>query len=131
MNPHEFSRDPAVTAAQAARKLSLLSYGLYGLSFFTAGITGLIAIVINHIKYRDVRSTLYGSHFRWQMYTFWGSVLLWALLVIVALLCKWAGLSAESLMHAPALLLLINALWVIYRLVRGLVVCLEGRRMPV
>jgi uncharacterized membrane protein len=74
------SLDLSPTPAQEheARKWVIIVYVLQILSLFI-GITSIIGIIINYIKLDDVRGTWLESHFRWQMRTFWFS-LLWAVL---------------------------------------------------
>lgn len=55
-----------------------LSYALQAIGFFV-GITYIVAIIINYVKRDDVKGTWLESHFRWQMRTFWFS-LLWAII---------------------------------------------------
>lgn len=99
------------------RLLTLVIYILYAVSWFN-GLTALVAIVINYVKREDVAGTIYESHFRWQIRTFWWS-LLWALVgfVTVYLLIGFLIL--------PALLV-----WLIYRLVKGLLYWNDRRPMP-
>jgi len=58
------------------KTLTTVIYGLYALSMF-AGISAVVAIVLNYIKVDDARGTWLESHFSWQIRTFWWSVL-WA-----------------------------------------------------
>lgn len=128
------AQDASVTPTAAARRLSLVLYTLYALSFFSGGLTGLAAVLINHIKYGDVSKTLYGSHFRWQMRTFWWTVLWWVAL-LGSLLVIWLGMGRGNLGNiawgVTVASMIANPLWVIYRLIRGSLACIDGRRMPV
>ena len=76
------------------------------LIIFTA-LPFLIAVIINYVKRGDVSGTLAESHFRWQIRTFWFS-LLWGILgaILVYVLVGYA-------------ILLFNYLWVIYRILKG------------
>ncbi|AVY95461.1 MULTISPECIES: DUF4870 family protein [Microvirgula] len=99
------------------RTLTLVVYGLYGLSLFI-GVTAIVAIVVNYIKREDVAGTLYESHFRWQMRTFWFSVL-WG---VLAGLTFWFGLG-----------LVIGGvawIWYIYRVVKGFLFLNDNKPMP-
>jgi uncharacterized membrane protein len=141
------AQDSSVTPVAAARRLSLVLYTLYALSFFSAGLTGLVAILINHIKYSDARKTLYGSHFRWQMRTFWFTVLWWTVVLVALFLMRsgsgygvgtaysagsfGAGIGGFIVWAVAIAAMIVNPLWVIYRLIRGSLACIDGRRMPV
>ncbi|HRH79204.1 MAG TPA: hypothetical protein PK129_17815 [Cellvibrionaceae bacterium] len=91
---------------QSAKTLTAVIYALYAASFLI-GISALVAIVINYVKQNDVAGTFLESHFRWQIRTFWFG-LLWGII---------GGIT--SLILIGWLVLLANAVWIIYRLVIG------------
>jgi uncharacterized membrane protein len=99
------------------RQLTLIVYILYALSTFT-GVSALVAIIVNLVKREDVRGTLYESHFKWQMRTFWWG-LLWALLGGATV---WIGLGF--------VVLAANWVWLVYRIVRGLLNWNDVKPMP-
>lgn len=83
-----------------------LVYALQALSFFN-GLTYIAAIILNYVKLDDVRGTWLESHFRWQIRTFWWSLLWLALgLMTVVILIGY-------------LILLVTAIWLIYRIIKG------------
>jgi uncharacterized membrane protein len=91
---------------QSLKTLTAVVYALYAVTFI-AGITCIIAVVINYVKKDDVAGTWLESHFRWQIRTFWFGLLwmfLGALTWIVVI--GWIILAA-------------NAVWLIYRIVKG------------
>ena len=100
------------------RQLTLVVYILYALSTFT-GVTAVVAIIINYVKRDDARGTVYESHFLWQMRTFWYG-LLWALIGGATV---WVGIGF--------VVLAVNWLWLVYRIVRGLLNWNDGKPMPV
>ena len=82
---------------------------------FIFGLPSIIAVIINYVKRSDVRGTFLDSHFSWQIRTFWYAALwasvgivLWVLLAIVLI----------GFLIGPAILML-TALWLIYRIIRG------------
>ena len=101
--------------------------GMLGPMFIvTAFLTGwpsIIAIIINYVKRSAVRGTYLDSHFGWQLRTFWYAVLgaIVALLLVLTLI----GIPLAWV------LVIVVGLWVLYRLIRGWIVLLEGRSMPV
>lgn len=101
---------------KSRRTLTLIIYALQGLSF-VVGITSLVAIIMNYVKRNDVRGTWLDSHFKWQIRTFWYA-LLWVCLGIVLM---WAGVGA--------IIIFANAVWVIYRIVRGILNLLDNKPM--
>ncbi len=96
------------------KTLTWIIYGLYGASF-NVGITSIVAIIMNHVKRGDVVGTFLESHFTWQIRTFWISLVVAIIgFVLMIVLVGW-------------LVLLADALWVIYRLVVGAVRLNENR----
>ncbi len=91
---------------RSLKTLTLVVYALYAASFIT-GITAIAAIVINYVKRDDARGTWLESHFDWQIRTFWWG-LLWGVIgtILTFVLIGIAVLIAD-------------AIWVIYRLVKG------------
>jgi len=117
------NEDLSLNAAPAEKlanlkQLTLIVYILYALSFFT-GITSVVAIIVNYVKREETAGTLYASHFTWQIRTFWWS-LLWAVLG-VALLIVGVGVA----------ILAVDTIWVIYRLVKGILNWNDNKPMPV
>lgn len=90
-----------------AKTLTLVVYALYGAAWFN-GITAIVAIIINYIKLDEMRGTLFESHFLWQIRTFWFG-LLWTII----------GL-ATALLLIGWFILIANSIWVIYRVVKGI-----------
>ncbi len=98
------------------KSLTSLIYLLYALSL-VLGVTALVAIVMNYVKRDDVQGTWLESHFRWQIRTFWFSLLWGALGVITFLLIVgW-------------FILIADLLWFIYRIVKGWIRLNDGKPM--
>lgn len=91
---------------KAHKTLTMAIYALYAVSLFV-GITALVAIVLNYIKKDEVAGTLYESHFRWQIRTFWFG-LLWGVI---------GGLT--FVLVIGMFILLADLIWLIYRIARG------------
>lgn len=96
-------RDPRI---DSLKTLSTVIYALYALSLF-AGVTAIVAIVLNYIKLDEVRGSWLESHFRWQIRTFWWS-LLWLMLgtLTVVILVGWIVLGVAFV-------------WFVYRIAHG------------
>ncbi len=103
---------------KSAKTITTVVYALQAASFFV-GITSLVAIIINYVKQEEVQGTWLASHFRWQIRTFWFAVL-WTVVgfVTIILLVGYAILFA-------------NAVWVIYRIVKGWLNLNDNRPMYV
>jgi len=52
------------------KSITQVIYGLYAASL-VVGVTSIAAIILNYVKRDEVAGTLYESHLRWQMRTFW------------------------------------------------------------
>tara|TARA_R110002111_G_scaffold249131_1_gene312970 strand:- start:468 stop:857 length:390 start_codon:yes stop_codon:yes gene_type:complete len=101
---------------QSLKTMTMVVYALQAASFFI-GISFIAALIINYIKQPEVEGTWLESHFRWQIRTFWFSVL-WAMIGFVL-----------SLVLIGYLVLPLVALWIIYRIARGWINLSQGRAM--
>ena len=101
---------------KSAKSLTTLIYVLYAASFLV-GITAIVAIIMNYIKKGDVAGTFLESHFRWQIRTFWFG-LLWSVVggLLMVVVVGWAVIAA-------------NFVWLIYRIVKGLLRLNENKPM--
>ena len=97
------------------KTITQVVYGLQALSF-AFGVTALIGLVINYIKRDDVASTVYQSHFDWQIRTFWWG-LLWGVLGFILIFAFGLGL----------IVLFVAWVWAIYRVVKGWLKLTEGK----
>ena len=86
---------------------------------FVFGLPSLVAVFLNYLKRSDVNGTWLESHFRWQIRTFWFT-LLW--LVVY-------GLLIITIIGIPIawILIAILGLWVGYRVIRGWVALADAR----
>jgi uncharacterized membrane protein len=101
----------------ANKNITQIIYGLYAAAVI--GIpTNIVGIVMNYIKRDDVVGTLYESHFRWQMRTFWFT-LLWGVLGSILILAMGLGF----------LVLAVLFVWYVYRVVKGWLRLSEGKAM--
>ncbi len=78
---------------------------------FVFGLPSLLAVFLNYWMRSEVRDTWLESHFRWQIRTFWFTVL-------------WLGVYGLFLVTIIGIpiaiaLILILGLWVAYRVIRG------------
>ena len=107
----ELSTDDSL---RSNKTLTWIIYGLYAASFIV-GITGIVAIIMNYVKRGDVAGSYLESHFTWQIRTFWISLVVAIIgMVLMIVLVGWIVLIAD-------------AVWVIYRLVVGAIRLNENR----
>jgi|SRR5690625_283103 len=112
----QYSQNVSSEKLDSLRTLTIVIYILQGLTYFTA-ITGIVGVIINYVKRGETVNTWVASHFRWQIRTFWYA-LLW-FLIGVALTYFVVGI----------LVLLANGIWVIYRIVRGVLAAIDRKPM--
>ena len=119
-----------------------ITYLLYVLSYFTAGLLWIVPIFMNYAKRRDADGTWLATHFDWQIKTFWYSIVLFAIgVLIVAFALGGFGVSmfAETNIIAIGSVLLailgfvimgFTFIWHLYRIVRGWIALADGRPVP-
>jgi len=103
--------------AEANKSITHIIYALYAASLLSGSVTGIIAIVVNYVKREDVAGTIYATHFRWQIRTFWFS-LLWFVI---------GGSTVWIIIGFP--ILAVAGIWYIYRIVKGWLYLAESKPM--
>jgi len=98
------------------KTVATVVYALQAASFIL-GITFIIAVIICYVKKSDVKGTWLSSHIRWQIRTFWFS-LLWTFIGIITVF-----------FIVGYFILLVDAIWVIYRIVKGWLRLSDGKEM--
>jgi uncharacterized membrane protein len=114
---------PSAHASDQRSQLTWLThvmYGLHTLSFFSAGIFSVVAMVLNYIKRGDLPDDFFRSHFRWQERSFWFTLLWLVLTLPLWALFVFPGWVAWSVI----------GLWYLYRFIRGWWAYAEKRSMP-
>ncbi|MCF6204591.1 MAG: hypothetical protein L3J59_13140 [Methylococcaceae bacterium] len=102
----------------SAKKIVTLVYALQAVSFFL-GFTFFISLIIIYVKDNDVKGSWLESHFKWQKRTFWFG-LLWTIIGLASLLIV-----------IGYFILLLNTVWIIYRITKGWLRLNEGKEMYV
>ena len=105
-------------ATDRLKTLTMLVYALQAAGFLLPPVVWIVAVIINYVRKEEVAGTWLESHFRWQIRTFWFG-LLWAALgaILFVLIVGWFILAAD-------------AIWIIYRIVKGWLNLSENRPMP-
>ncbi len=107
-------------------------YGLHALSVaigvttaafivtaFVFGVPSIVAVVLNYLKRAEARGSFLESHFRWQIRTFWFTLLWFAV----------GGLLFATIIGSVVafpLFLAVGA-WVVYRVARGWLALKNGK----
>jgi uncharacterized membrane protein len=105
---------------EGLRTLTHILYGLHTLSWFSAGIFSVIAMIINYVKRPELPDDFFRSHFRWQARSFWFTLLWLALSAPLFVFFWFPGAAAWFLI----------GLWYLYRFIRGWLALVENRAMP-
>jgi uncharacterized membrane protein len=106
----------AAVGERSLKNLTAIVYGLQ-LASFLVGFTIIAAIIINYVKRRDVEGTWLESHFRWQIRTFWYSLL-------------WLGVGlATAIVLIGFFVLMASAVWLLYRAIKGWIALEDGKPM--
>ena len=111
-----------------SKSLTFILYILYMIAIFSAGILAVIALIINYVKLDSVRGTIYESHFKWQIRTFWW-YLIWNIIAFVPFLFLFftgenVDVFAGVALIATTFCLLvvgISWLWIVYRAILGMI----------
>lgn len=90
---------------------------------FIFGLPSIVAVIMNYVRRGEAEGSWLGSHFRWQLRTFWFAVL-WV--VVVAVLSAPLMLVLIGFLTFP-LGLAVVGLWVIYRVLRGWLALKDSR----
>lgn len=91
---------------------------------FVASLPSIAAVILNYWNQNAVRGTWLESHFRWQIRTFWFT-LLWLVLSFLVMLTI-IGIPIAAWVMIPVL-----GLWVGYRVLRGWLALSGGRQVGV
>jgi len=101
---------------QGLKTIAIVGYALQAAGFFL-GITWIAAVILAYVKKDDAKGTWLESHFRWQIRTFW-----WGLL--------WGAIGALlAFVLIGFALLFADAVWIIYRIVKGWLRLAERREV--
>ena len=87
---------------------------------FVFGLPSLAAVVLNYVKREEAAGSWLESHFRWQIRTFWFT-LLWLVVSFLVMLTV-IGIPIAAWVMIPLL-----GLWVGYRVLRGWLALGNGR----
>ncbi|GAA0319687.1 DUF4870 family protein [Psychrobacter aestuarii] len=119
-----------------------ITYFLYVISYFTAGLLWIVPIVMNYAKRRDAKGTWLATHFDWQIKTFWYSILLfiagiWCMVSSVGGIGIGIAADMGDIVQGSGMLFFIGLLimgfaviWHLYRIIRGWIALADGRPVP-
>jgi uncharacterized membrane protein len=92
---------------------------------FIFGLPSIVAVIMNYAKRSAVAGTFLESHFKWQIRTFWGSLIASILLALISLPLALILVGIGLWMLGA----LVIGAWVIYRVARGWMALRDRRPM--
>lgn len=112
-----------IYALHAVSVLIGITTAAFIVTAFVFGLPSIVAVILNYVKRADARGTFIESHFRWQIRTFWFT-LLW---------CVIGGLLFATVVGALVAIPMFLAVgvWVIYRVIRGWLALKDGKPVPI
>ena len=113
--------DEAAPRRDELRTLTHAMYALHTLTFFSALLFSVIAMLINLVKSGELPDDFYRSHWRWQARTFWFALLWFVVAAPLWFLFVLPGWIAY----------VVIGLWYLYRCLRGWIAFNDRRMMPV
>ena len=120
-----------------------ITYLLYVVSYFTAGLLWIVPIVMNYAKRHDADGSWLATHFDWQIKTSWYSIV-WFVLGIVIIAFALGGFGVSMLTDSSnnmaigsvllagvgLLIMLFTFIWHLYRIIRGWIALTDNRPVP-
>ncbi|SUD91100.1 DUF4870 family protein [Psychrobacter phenylpyruvicus] len=119
-----------------------VTYLLYVLSYFTAGLLWIVPIIMNYARRDRAEHTWLATHFDWQIKTFWYSIIFGLIGIVMAVIGLGGlglGVFADSsnvaigstgLAALGGLVFLFAFIWHIYRIVKGWIALTDKRPVP-
>jgi uncharacterized membrane protein len=96
---------------------AIIVWVLY-LAGLVVGITAIVGLIIAYVKRGELAGTPFESHMTYAIRTFWISLI--GSIISVVLMFVLVGY----------VLIFLVGIWVLYRMIRGLIVALDGRPIP-
>ena len=121
-----------------SKSLTFILYILYIVAIFSAGILAVVALIINYVKLDSVRGTIFESHFRWQIRTFWW-YLIWTIIAFIPFIFlfftidnvnAFTGVAIGGLVFCIAVLF-VSWIWIVYRAIRGIIALNDNQPVPI
>ena len=124
------SPTPAAAQPVEDRVLPAIVYGLYLIGLVN-GVTILIGIIIAYVC-RDKAAPRTATHYTFQIYTFWLSIVFWLLgwiLIIVGIPLSIVLIGIPALILGGIIVSVVS-LWVAVRCIVGLLYVMQGEAYP-
>jgi uncharacterized membrane protein len=118
------SQQPSVMSGTTPQTWAIVVWALNIASFFTATLTGIVALIIAYVKRGDLAGTPFESHMTSAIRTFWITLFVSILGILLAL----SSISGNLLGLLFGFLVLgLLTLWNLFRVIRGFIYALDGK----
>ncbi len=107
---------PVPVVQDELRTPAIIVYILYLAAVISAGVAGIVGVIVAYVKREDAKGTIWESHYRNQIESFW----VWLVLFIVGCLTVWVFFIGVAI-------ILIAFIWFLYRTIKGLLRALESK----
>nr|WP_296403939.1 hypothetical protein [Psychrobacter sp.] len=116
-----------------------ITYLLYVLSYFTAGLLWIVPIIMNYARRKQAENTWLATHFDWQIKTFWYSIVFGIIGTVLAVIglgglgigvfsaSSNMSLGSTALVVTGGIIFLFAFIWHIYRIVKGWIALSDNR----
>ncbi len=135
---------PVISKSQeeSLTRYNHVTYLLYVLSYFTAGLLWIVPIIMNYARRNQAEHTWLATHFDWQIKTFWYSIIFAAIGIVMAVIglgglglgvfsdSSNVALGSTGLAAFGGLIILFAFIWHIYRIVKGWIALTDKRPVP-
>lgn len=147
MSDYEIAQQGKCSMMSDSKRRSLITYNhityfLYVISYFTAGLLWIVPIVMNYLKRHDADGSWLATHFDWQIKTFWYSIV-WFFLGVIIIAFALGGVGVSVLTDSDGmvigsillagfglLIMTLTFIWHLYRVIRGWIALTDNRPVP-
>lgn len=103
------------TANKSLKENAMIVYGCLLAGWLLGGTTAIVGIILNHATKEKVIGTIYESHYKYQMRTFYFG-LLWMIIGLIG-----------TFVLIGYFILLANSVWITYRAINGFIKLNDGQ----
>lgn len=105
----------AVDQQDKLKKLTWAMYIAFAVAPFSGGLSAVVGLILNYMKKSEAEGTSYEEHFSWLRSTFWWSLVLG----FIALVLTFVGIGIFLGMGL--------GVWYLYRMIKGMLCLYESK----
>jgi uncharacterized membrane protein len=107
---------PVPVVQDELRAPAIAVYILYLAAVISAGVAGIVGVIVAYVKRDDAKGTVWESHYKNQIEAFW----VWLVLFVVGILTVWVFFIGLAIIA-------IAFIWFLYRTIKGLLRAMESQ----